>query len=85
MFRSGRLVAAGRTWSFQGGLDVPEFTLGITETEEALRVQFQPHRVIALERVELDLAIPAGARYFKNGFQSWSPSITRIFYQVSPP
>ena len=75
MLRSGRLVAAGRTWSFQSGLDLPEFTLEITETEEALRVQLEPRRTIALERVELDLEIPAGAWYFKNGFQSWSPSM----------
>lgn len=75
MLNGGRLVAAGRTWSFQGGLDLPELALEIRETEEALCVRLVPRRAIALERVELDLAIPAGARYFKHGFQSWSPSI----------
>ncbi len=74
VYKGGKAVFRDREFPFQDFLEIEGLKICVSFKEEGVLGTIKEEKEIFLERVELEFEIQGEFTFFKNGFQSWSPS-----------
>lgn len=84
VYKGGRAALKDREIPFHDSLSLDGLKIQLSFEEGEIRGTVQEEKELFLERVELEFEIQGEYSFFKNGFQSWSPSL-EIKREPPPP
>jgi alpha-galactosidase len=84
VYKGGRAALKDREIPFHDSLSLDGLKIQLSFGEGEIRGTVQEEKELFLERVELEFEIRGEYSFFKNGFQSWSPSL-EIKREPPPP